>query len=271
MIQQRYAEALELRTEARDTFAALGEPRAVAEAWYHIGVIHRQAERFKEAEQTHRQSLAIAVQQKYLALEGGNLSALGNLYDALGRLEEAVIFYQQAADVFIKLQNLMNEGISRYNLADTLIKLQRYDEARRELHRAIECKKRFSHAAELWKTWDILHDLEQATGHPQAAAQARQQAIESYLAYRRADGASQSNVAELYALVSQAIQQGAMTEAANYLAELSSANAPPEFMLLLAKLQAILRGDRDPALADDPNLDYDDAAELHLLLESLAL
>jgi hypothetical protein len=38
---------------------------------------------------------------------------------------------------------------------------------------------------------------------------------------------------------------------------------------LLAKLQAILRGDRRLALADEPNLNYMDAAELHLLLEAL--
>ena len=40
--------------------------------------------------------------------------------------------------------------------------------------------------------------------------------------------------------------------------------------LLISKLQAILRGERNPALADDPNLDYDDAVELQLLLENLA-
>jgi len=34
-------------------------------------------------------------------------------------------------------------------------------------------------------------------------------------------------------------------------------------------LLAILDGSRDPALATDPALDYDDAAELTLLLEML--
>jgi hypothetical protein len=36
---------------------------------------------------------------------------------------------------------------------------------------------------------------------------------------------------------------------------------------MIPKLQAILRGARDGALADDAALDFDDAAELLLLLE----
>jgi hypothetical protein len=39
---------------------------------------------------------------------------------------------------------------------------------------------------------------------------------------------------------------------------------------MLPKPHAILRGDRDPALADDPALYYCDAVELLLLLERLA-
>ncbi len=38
---------------------------------------------------------------------------------------------------------------------------------------------------------------------------------------------------------------------------------------LIVALQAILAGSREPALTDDPKLDFSDAAELRLLLESL--
>jgi len=41
------------------------------------------------------------------------------------------------------------------------------------------------------------------------------------------------------------------------------------YQLLVSKLQAILNGDRNPKLADDADLDYDDVVELRLLLESL--
>ena len=38
---------------------------------------------------------------------------------------------------------------------------------------------------------------------------------------------------------------------------------------LLPKFLALLQGQRSPTLADDPDLDFDDAAELMLLLEQL--
>jgi hypothetical protein len=50
----------------------------------------------------------------------------------------------------------------------------------------------------------------------------------------------------------------------------SRENVLPRFIALPAKLHAILRGDRDPALADDPELHYSDAVELQLLLERLS-
>jgi tetratricopeptide (TPR) repeat protein len=59
----------------------------------------------------------------------------------MGRLEEAVTFYRQAVDIYAKLQDLRHEGVTRGYLAGTLIKLQRFEEARPELQRAIEYKK----------------------------------------------------------------------------------------------------------------------------------
>ena len=61
--------------------------------------------------------------------------------------------------------DLATEGRSRSNLGIRLIKLRRYDEARRELLRAIECKQPYGHASEPWKTFGILCDLERAVGN----------------------------------------------------------------------------------------------------------
>jgi tetratricopeptide (TPR) repeat protein len=232
-------------------------------------MIHSEAGQFDQAEQAYRQSLALEVQQKNRAGEASSLTELGNLYDQMGRLEEAAAFYRQAAEIYAQLHDLRYEGFDRSNLADTLIKLERYDEARRELLRAIECKKPFGHAATIWKTWNILHNLEQATGNAQAAAEAREKAIAAYLAYRLAGGESQANTAPLFALVKQALQAGtpdALTAASAQLAAQAEPDDPAWFTALLDKLQAILRGDRNPALADDPALSYLDAVELQLLL-----
>jgi len=269
MLQKKYAEALQIYAEARDSFESLGEPGSVATAWHQIGMVHKRAKQYDRAESAYRQSLAIKVARKNRAGEASSLTELGNLYNEMGRLEEAVIFYRQAGDIYVELQNLRDEGIDRSNIANALIKLQRYDEARTELLRAIECGKPYGHAAEPWKTFDILYDLEQATGNPQAAAAARQQAIAKYLAYRQAGGENQNPGAKLCAVVLQAIQQKQKGEAEKVLKQFLGADAEPWAKAMVPKLQAILAGDRNPALAQDPNLDYDDAAELQLLLERL--
>ncbi|MFL6275506.1 MAG: tetratricopeptide repeat protein [Blastocatellia bacterium] len=267
--QKRYQEALEAHTEARSIFESLGEPGHVGVAWHLIGVVHREAGQFEQAESAYRQSLAIKVREKNLAGEASSLTELGNLYDNMGRLEEAVKCYRQAADIAVKLLDQMKEGLRRNNLANTLIKLKRYDEARRELLRAIECKQPYGHAAESWKTWAILHNLEQAIGDQQSAADARQRAMEAYLAYRRDGGQSYEWGAQWCANVGQAIKQGETTALAQELAEYLKTQVGPRGKALLPKLQAILSGSRDLALADDPALDYEDAVELKLLLESL--
>lgn len=75
--------------------------------------------------------------------------------------------------------------------------------------------------------------------------------------------------AQLCAVATQAIEKGNTTEFEQHLDQLSRADVPPLTKVMLSKLQAILRGDRNPALADDPNLVYNNAVELQLLLEAL--
>ncbi|MGH9831560.1 MAG: tetratricopeptide repeat protein, partial [Blastocatellia bacterium] len=191
---------------------------------------------------------------------------------AMGRLEDTMKCYQQAADIYVKLKDQRHEGTIRNNLANTLIKLPRYDEARRELLRAIECNKPYGHAAEPWMAWDNLCNLERATGNQQAADEARRQAIASFLAYRRDGGQSMQPGAQQCATVARVLQAnapGATTESEQQLAEYLTQTDQPRAHALIPKLQAILRGDRDPALPADPQLFYQDAVELQLLLESL--
>ena len=114
-------------------------------------------------------------------------------------------------------------------------------------------------------------NLERATGHVEDAQAAHQQALQTYLAYRRAGGVSQSPAAQLFELVAHAIQQNQPREASESLSQFAAhPQAPSDLKALIAKLQSILAGERTPALAADPALDYESAAELHLLLEQLS-
>ena len=65
------------------------------------------------------------------------------------------------------------------------------------------------------------------------------------------------------------LEQGELAEAEQTLAKDLGPNAGPRTKLRTFKLQAILAGDRNPALAADPELNYQDAAELQLLLAAL--
>jgi tetratricopeptide (TPR) repeat protein len=266
LLQERYDEALEIYTEVRDIFASLEETKSVGILWHQIGMAHRSIGQYEQAERAYRQSLVINVQQKNRAGEASSLGELGNLYYVMGRLDEAVQCYRQAAVIRVELQAQRSEGLVRSNLANTLIKLQRYDEARQELLRSIECNKPYGHVAQPWLTWSILYDLEHAIGDVEAAAQAWQQAIESYLDYRRAGGEGMTRGAHLCGMVVQALKQGETTEVDQHLTQLMEDDVPLSIEVLISRLQDILRGERNLALAVDPNLHYQDAAELQLLL-----
>jgi tetratricopeptide (TPR) repeat protein len=188
----------------------------------------------------------------------------------MGRSEDAVRFYRQATATYTEIGDLKNEGSARSNVAIVLIQLQRYDEARQEILRAIECKKPYGHAAQPWTTFALLHDLERAVGNAPAAEDARAAAIAAFLAYRRAGGENHDPGARLAAAVGQAVTSGEAAGVVSQLAELGARPDLPEYLsALVPVLQRIVDGSRDPALASTAGLDYDDAVEVGLLLERL--
>ncbi len=94
--------------------------------------------------------------------------------------------------------------------------------------------------------------------------------MECFAAYRRDGGENQTSRGRLCAMVSEAIRRQDTAEVEQLLAQLAGDPETPAYLKpLIPKLQAILGGQREPALADDPNLDYADAVELQLLLKQL--
>ncbi len=169
-MQGKYAEAVAGHEQARAIFEQQNEPAMVATAWHQIGRVHQAAGNYDEAEAAYRRSLEIKTQTNNRAGQASSLGQLGNLYGGcLNRLEEAVTFYRQAADLNVELGNLRYEGVARNNIADTLRKLKRYDEARPEINRAIECKQNLGHAGTVWNAFNILYQIEMAPGNHEAA------------------------------------------------------------------------------------------------------
>jgi tetratricopeptide (TPR) repeat protein len=268
--QQRYGEALEAYKEARDTFSRLNEPGSVAIVWHQIGIVYQEAGQPEAAEEAYNQSLAIEVRIGNLAGQASTLGQLGNLYvDVLQRPEEAVAFYRRAAEIDREIGDLAKEGISQNNLARSFLKLQRFGEARLSIRRAIECDEPFGHAAEPWKTWANLADIETADGSSAAAADARHQALGAFLAFRRDGGENQSGSGRLALEVRQALASGDLAEAASLLQQHEADPAWEEGLPFLTALQAITAGSRDRSLAEDPGLTYDQAAEVLQLIEAL--
>ena len=230
--------------------------------WHQIGIVHQGAGRFEGPRRPFQHSLALKVQQDDQPGQAATLGQLGNLYDRQGQLEKAVGFFRQAVDIFVLSGDLAQEGLARNNLAGTLLRLGRHDQARTELHRALDCNKRYGHAAEPWTTWELLEQLERATGHPDAAHAARRQAIATYLAYRDAGGGSRNSAIGLFGLVARAFTEHTPDQTAHDLADILQPDTTPRITALVHALQALLAG--------DPDLHPRDVAELHLLVATLA-
>jgi tetratricopeptide (TPR) repeat protein len=180
-----------------------------------------------------------------------------------------VAFYQRAVEIYGAIGDTLGEGYQWNNLADSLSKLQRLDEARQAIRRAIECKAPFGHAAWPWTSWYILAGIETADGNSAAAADARHQALAAFLAYRRDGGENQTGSGRLALAIRQALASGDQAEAASLLQQLAADPQAASMLPFLTALQAIAAGSRDLALAEDPGLDYQEAAEVLLLIEAL--
>ena len=269
--QGQYAQAAALYDAARRAFETLGDPEGAAQAWRQLGLTRKLIGEMEPALKACQQALYLYEQQRNRTGIAEVLGELGHLHQVLNQLEEAVLAYRRMADLYAELGDGRGEEASRNKLANVLIQLRRHDEARQELYRASECNLPESPTARNWAIRRGLRDVSQTVENPSVADQARQQSIQKYLAYRQAGGENTNPGSRLCAQIGQAIRAGDTAPLAAKLAQIvASPNVPPAGKLLIKKLQAILAGSRDPALAADPDLHYQYAADIQLLLEDLA-
>jgi tetratricopeptide (TPR) repeat protein len=264
----RLAEALEAYEQARQTFESLEEPQNVAIAWHQIGMAHAEAEQWNRAEAAYQQALRIKGELKNPGGQASTLNQLGGIYQSQGRFELAAQLHRQAASLYQRLGDVRYQSVALSNLALDLTNLSRLSEAREDATQAIRLQLPFGHAAEPWKTWDVLRSIETLAGRPEGAAVARAQAFEAYAAYRHDGGEPQFPLTRWIAALGGTLRAQGSAEALGLIppSERFAENLLPVRDALLA----IVSGSRDPTLAQDPRLDYDDSVELSLLLESLA-
>ena len=267
--QRRFDEAMDIFNEVLPMVESFEEPRNIAMVLLQIGEALGHVGQIAQAEHFLQRALAIQVQQQNIAGEADVMTQLAVMYDGAGRLEEAVVCHQRAAEIYVKLSNQIAEGNVRNNLGITFLRLRRFDDARRELLSAIDCNKPFGHSGRLWNSWGLLHNLERAVGNASAAAEARRNAVESYMAYRRDGGETLAPGAAICELTAEAIRQGNLTELEQQLTARAAESTQPAERVLISKLQGLIKGNRSPLLADDSNLDHRDAVELLLLIKAV--
>ena len=268
--QGRYSESLEAYKDLRDIFSFLNEPNSVAHIWHLSGIAHQEAGQPEAAEDALNHSLAITVLLGNALSQAATLGELGRLYhNVLHRHEQAVELYQRAIDIYRTHYDTEGEGQQLHNQAVALRQLQRFGESRAATIRALQCKEAFGHAANPWKSWENLALIETEIGNLTAAAEARHNARTSYLAYRRKGGENQGGSGRLALAIHQALAAGSPAEAAFLLQQLSIAPRWAKALPFLAALQAITAGSRDRNLAEDPDLEYSQSAEVLLLIEEL--
>jgi tetratricopeptide (TPR) repeat protein len=270
MAQRRYSEALKAHEDARRRFTQLNEPGMVAVSWHQTGMVYQLARQPEAAEDAYRKSLALKVRIGDVAAQANTLGQLGILYDNdLGRTEEAVALLRQAADKYVQIRSLADEGRVRSGLAIRLRKLRHLDEARQEIRGAIECGVQFGHASEPWKSWAILAAIETDADNPAAAAEANRKAIACYVAYRRDGGENHYTDGRISLALTQSMLAADDATAASLLQQLAADPEAASLLPFISALQAIVAGSRNRTLADVRELNFRMAAEILFLIETL--
>jgi tetratricopeptide (TPR) repeat protein len=270
MKQGRYHEALDAFDEARERFTQLDEPKTVAVFWNQTGNVYQEAGQPEAAEDAYRRSLTIKVRLGDIAGQANTLCQLGNLYNSRGRHEEAAAFYRESAHKYAEIHAEASEGSIRGNLAIALTIIGRLDEARNEVYRSIECCAKFGNSTQPWRNWAILSDIERYANNPTASTEAKRNAIDLYLAYRREGGENDNAQARLSQVVSELLLAHHEAEAASVLQQFANTpNLSNKGSAYIHAVQAIVAGSRDRSLADAPDLHYKMAAEILHLIETL--
>ena len=272
LFEKSYEEALKIYQEALNTFLSMGDSHNAAGVWQLIGKVYSETGQYDNSVRAYNESLVITTRLNDVAGQAKCLGELGILYSQMNRLEDSVAYYKKSIGKLVEIRDTFREGMVRSNFAVSLVELNRITEARNEFLKAIKCLEPYGHAAEPWNIWNNLRSVEALDGNSQAAEEARQKALKLFLAYRQDGGENHEPSGRLCNAIAKALLEKNTSEVQGLLGEWRHNPAwmrkgKPE--PLLDALTEIINGKRDPSLADNPDLTYDQAAEIILLLETL--
>ena len=269
-LQKKPKKALTIYQKILDFFKTLNEPLSIATIYLHIAVVYKDLNQFEAAENAYLESLKINSQQQNLNGEARLLGNLALLYQAWKKPVQAINYYQQAINCSIHLKDKAGEGQKRSNLAYLFLSLKEFKKARIEILQAIECKKDFGFIVDPWISYQVLFEIEQAENNQSAAKEARQKAIDVFLSYRQTGGENREWNGHLALAILSAISKQNTIEISKARSALSNIEVKkPDKQAFFSALRAIIDGNRDLELANNPILHYQQVVELKILLATL--
>jgi tetratricopeptide (TPR) repeat protein len=262
--EKRYEDAVSLCGQVRDIFAAMNDRNMLARAWRQLGHVHQQASQWSEAEGAYREALQLDPDPELC-------TTIAGLCAKQERLRDAAAYSRQAAQLHAGRKETAQEMDSRLAASRYLAKLGAAEEARAEIEAIEQYQATLGDAAQPWKALDARRQLELALGNSAAAAEAKQKALDTFLAFRRKRGENDMPSGEISNFVVFAVAGGATEMAAKQLEQFhQDPNLPANAKAYVAAIREVVAGSRDRSLADHPDLTYDEAAEVHVLIDALS-
>lgn len=179
--QAQYEEAVELLNRARAMVEAEQTTRGDFLRGlidFNLGVCQHQLGDLQAASALYESSVRLLRDTEECRYYGLVLNSYGALLKRLGKYEAALQCLEQAARIFNKLGIFEDMAHTTSNLALTLIRLQRYDEAQRLLYESLELRHRVGDIAGGALCLDLLAELNLEVGDLAAAAMLAAQAVE---------------------------------------------------------------------------------------------
>ncbi|PID47399.1 MAG: hypothetical protein CSB47_00705 [Proteobacteria bacterium] len=268
---KRSADALQGYQDALKIFQQANEDVLVVNVWHQIAMLHRVNGDEDKASEALLSALALLKAQNNTVGVISTLLELGGFSEQAEALDKAADYYQQAMQCAQESGDGYRQAAAANLLADTYRKQGEIKQALKTLELAGSLGQQYGHAAEPWKTWNILGDLYADNGNPEGAAKARQQAIETYVSYRIDGGQNSEGDGQLCAMVLQAVQTGKDDDVRKLIAQLGENEAwqGEDYQAFLDALVQLLDGQRQLPLLENEVLYYRHVAELMLLQDYL--